>query len=95
MDQADPASIVVNAINYPNPFNPSTEISFTVNNTCQVRIDIYDLLGRKVHRLIDRRLEAGAHKFKWDASGQASGVYFYRLFANDKAQITRKMVLVK
>lgn len=57
---------------------------YHVKDSDQVRIDIYDILGRKVHRLIDRRLESGAHKFKWDASGQASGVYFYRLFANDK-----------
>ncbi|NOG45501.1 MAG: T9SS type A sorting domain-containing protein [Calditrichaeota bacterium] len=69
--------------NYPNPFNPNTTISYTVransNSPQQVKLVVYDLLGRRVKTLIDKPQQAGKYKVAFDASGLASGVYYYRI----------------
>jgi hypothetical protein len=81
--------------NYPNPFNPTTTIEFSLPKKSKVEIDIFNLLGQKVNSLIeDKILEPGYHSVTWDASGVASGVYFYRLQAGDFVQ-TRRMTLLK
>ncbi|MFI5145287.1 MAG: T9SS type A sorting domain-containing protein, partial [Ignavibacteria bacterium] len=81
--------------NYPNPFNPSTKIKFDVpQNIGIVTLKIYDLLGREVIALLNKKLQPGIYEVEWDGSNFASGVYFYKLAAGDFVE-TKKMVLMK
>ena len=80
--------------NYPNPFNPETVIEYTLSNRSKVSLNIYNLRGQEIARLVNEQQEAGSHKVTWDASNVSSGIYFYRLQAGDFVQ-TRKMVLLK
>lgn len=80
--------------NYPNPFNPVTMISFDVPVSGQVRMAVYDLLGRQVAVLINRHMETGRHQVTFDAGLLSTGMYLYRL-ESDSGSITRKMTLVK
>ena len=80
--------------NFPNPFNPMTNISFSFPVSGEVTLIIYNLLGEEVIRLVDGFQPAGIYETSWDASSMASGIYFYRLQAGDFVQ-TRKMVLLK
>ena len=80
--------------NYPNPFNPTTEISFSLPKAADVTLEVYNLMGRLVTTLVDSRVEAGHHMVIWKGSGAASGVYFYRLQA-DEFVASRKMILLK
>jgi hypothetical protein len=80
--------------NYPNPFNPVTTIQFTLPKPGQVNLKIYDVLGREVMTVIDKKMEVGVHKIPVNANGLSSGVYFYRLIAAHYVK-TRKMVLLK
>jgi hypothetical protein len=80
--------------NYPNPFNSTTTIEYGLPEAGHVRIEIYDLLGRKVETLVDQELEAGHHRVIWDAGEHTSGVYFYRVVAGDLSE-TKRMVLLK
>jgi len=66
--------------NYPNPFNPSTSIHFALPKASSVTIDIFDVLGQRIARIVDQTLPAGYHKTHWSAN-VASGIYFYRLRA--------------
>jgi hypothetical protein len=81
-------------LNYPNPFNSSATIEYGLPEAGRVRIDIYDLLGRKVETLNDEEMQAGRHQVVWDASGYSSGVYFYRIKAGDIVD-TKRMVYLK
>ncbi len=80
--------------NYPNPFNPSTTIRFSIPGSAEVSLKIFNLLGEEVTTLASGHREAGTHSIQWDATGQPSGVYFYRLSTNDFVQ-TRKLVLLR
>jgi hypothetical protein len=84
--------------NYPNPFNPTTKIYYTVGTTresfANVKLIIYDVLGREVRMLVDKKQPAGKYMVTFDASGLASGVYYYKLQAGDFFQ-TRKMLLLQ
>ncbi len=80
--------------NYPNPFNPATTIEFSLPIDAQVQLTVFDILGREVTTLIDRKMEAGQHNVSFDASKYASGVYFYRLKAGDQI-FKKKMMLLK
>ncbi len=80
--------------NYPNPFNPATTIKFSIPETQQVTLKLYNIVGQEVVTLIDRELQAGLHTAKWNAGNMASGVYFYKLISGSSA-ITQKMLLVK
>ena len=81
--------------NYPNPFNASTILRFTVPEAVDVCVTIFDAQGRKVRVLTDRRYEAGTHALTWDAGAEASGVYFARLESDGKLVRIRQMTLVK
>jgi photosystem II stability/assembly factor-like uncharacterized protein len=84
--------------NFPNPFNPSTVISWQLAVGSEVDLSIYNILGEKVTNLVAERQKSGYHWVEWDASAFASGVYFYRLSAKGKTQSfvkTRKLVLLK
>lgn len=80
--------------NYPNPFNPSTKIQFTLPKKGFTSIVVFDITGKKVTSLVNEKLEAGVYETEWNASSMPSGVYFYRLSADDYVQ-TRKLILVK
>ncbi len=80
--------------NYPNPFNPRTVVSSQLPVASEVRLAIYDLLGREVAVLVNGRRAAGSYQDTFDASSLASGVYFYRLTAGSFIQ-TKAMMLVK
>lgn len=67
---------------YPNPFNPSTVISFTLSAQSSVKLVVYDILGRQVAELIDNDLSLGVHKIQFNASNLSSGVYFYSININ-------------
>ncbi len=80
--------------NYPNPFNPTTTISFDLPSASPVKLSVYDLLGREVAALVDAPLAAGSHQITFDGTGRASGVYIVRLTAA-QTTLTSKMVLMK
>ena len=80
--------------NYPNPFNPSTTIRFALPRRLYVVIQVFDLLGREVERILDRTVDAGSHTVRWDARNHAGGVYYCRITAPGYMAI-RKMVLAK
>jgi hypothetical protein len=80
--------------NYPNPFNPSTGIRYQLAGTSDVRLVVYDLLGREVALLIDEKQAAGNYRVNWNAAHFSSGVYFYRLTAGTFRE-TRRMLLIK
>jgi hypothetical protein len=80
--------------NYPNPFNPTTVISYQLPVVSNVRLGVYDLLGREVSVLVNEKKNAGVHEVKFDASGLSSGVYFYRLTAGTFVQ-ARKLLLLR
>jgi hypothetical protein len=82
--------------NYPNPFNPSTRISFSVFKTTEARLEICDLLGRKVRTFVKSQCSPGIHEIKWDGldeNGQpvGSGIYIYTLFDGNET-MTKKML---
>ncbi len=80
--------------NYPNPFNPETEIRYGLPVSCQVSLEVYNITGEKVVTLVNEKQEAGYHRVVWDASGMASGIYLYRIKAGIFSK-TQKMVLLK
>ena len=80
--------------NYPNPFNARTVISMALPEASHVTVEIFDLLGRSVTVLFDDDLPTGYHSITWDAFGQTSGVYFYKVQAGEYS-ITQKMLLIK
>ena len=80
--------------NYPNPFNPTTTIRFTLPEAGPVRLEVFDITGRRVAVINDQVMLAGTHTVTFDASGLAGGVYMYRLSSNGQTKV-RKMLLIK
>jgi len=81
--------------NYPNPFNPITNIKFLLPKESKVTVEIFDILGRKVAQLVNNELrKAGRYEVLFNGKNFASGVYFYRLVANDFID-TKRMMLIK
>jgi len=80
--------------NYPNPFNPTTIINYELQITNYVDLSIYNLNGRKVTTLISGEQKAGHHQVKWNATGYASGIYYYKISAGE-FQDVRKMILLR
>ena len=80
--------------NYPNPFNPTTTIRFGLDVQDHVQLDVFNILGQKVHTLVNENRTAGWHRVSFDASRLSSGTYFYRLIIGQNV-ITRKMTLIK
>lgn len=83
-----------NAKNYPNPFNPETKITYTLQNATNVKITVYDRLGREVVTLVDESQSEGDHTTSFNAASLPSGVYFYRIKTNERVEV-RKMVFTK
>ena len=85
--------------NYPNPFNPSTTIKYTVptdekRETKNVKLIIYDILGREVATLVNQKRKPGNYEITWDAMSQPSGIYLYRLISGEFIEI-KKMIIIK
>ena len=80
--------------NYPNPFNTSTRISFEIPNTSNVKLVVFDLLGKEVITLVDEEKKAGYYEIIFDASALSSGTYYYKIISNGFSK-TKKMVLLK
>ncbi|NUN10185.1 MAG: T9SS type A sorting domain-containing protein [Ignavibacteriaceae bacterium] len=85
--------------NFPNPFNPSTTISFELKSPDNVRIEIFDVRGSLIKTLFSGNLEPGSHQLEWDGKAQSgarcpSGVYFYNLSGSNSSE-SRKMVMLK
>ncbi|MFN0157527.1 MAG: SBBP repeat-containing protein [Bacteroidota bacterium] len=80
--------------NYPNPFNPKTNIGFRISRSGHVSLKVFDMLGREVAQLVNRELEPGNHTVSWNANAMASGVYFYTLSTNGVIE-TRRMMLLR
>jgi ligand-binding sensor domain-containing protein len=99
-DSPEPSSGFALAPNYPNPFNPSTRISYTVPEEGFVRLFVFDALGREIDRLVNGRMPAGTHATEWHPS-VASGVYFYRIEVSAAGSggrsfaFTRRMILLR
>lgn len=80
--------------NYPNPFNPTTTLEFDLPIPGVVRLEVYDMIGRRVAVLVENNLQAGNYKYSWDASGLSSGIYIARLVTAD-GMFTRKLTVIK
>ena len=80
--------------NYPNPFNPSTVIKFTLPEAQNVKLTVFDVLGREVISLVNEHRNPGVYEVNFDASELSSGVYFYRL-VTDNFSDTKRMLLVR
>jgi hypothetical protein len=89
--------------NYPNPFNPTTTIPISLDNTSEIALEIFNVLGQKVATLFEGTKATGLHHFNWDGTNalgvpMESGIYFYRLQINDQngnRYMTKKMILAK
>ncbi|MCF6269461.1 MAG: T9SS type A sorting domain-containing protein [Melioribacteraceae bacterium] len=80
--------------NYPNPFNPTTNINFSLPESGEVKLIIYDILGKQVAELVNKKMEAGVYEQTFDASQHSSGVYIYMLSVNGN-RFVKKMNLIK
>ena len=80
--------------NYPNPFNPTTNIKFSIVYSGQVKLIVYDAMGREVQTLVNESLKPGTYETSFDGSTLNSGVYFYKMTAGNYSE-TRKMLMIK
>ena len=87
---------------YPNPFNPSTTVSFTIPELSVVTINVFDITGRKITELMSGSMAAGYHNLTWNAGNQSSGIYFVKMIArssigevNGEFIQTQKLILAK
>jgi len=81
--------------NYPNPFNPTSTIRFALNKAGNVKLQVFDVLGRRVSTLVNSSLQQGYHTVQFNGIGLSSGVYLYRLQVNDQVISVKKMTLIK
>lgn len=106
VDDEDLTNSFVLSQNYPNPFNPSTKIKFTIpsdvkqlarlgsGETSNVKIIVYDVLGRQIKTLVNNNLASGVYEIEFNAEGLSSGIYFYKLSTGQFSE-TKKMILTK
>ena len=80
--------------NFPNPFNPVTNIQFQVASSKFIKLVVYDLFGREVKTLVNEYKQAGTYQVNFNAEGLSSGIYFYKMTAGDFSE-TKKLVLIK
>ena len=79
---------------YPNPFNPTTVVSYELRVASRVNLSVYDVAGRQVAELVDGWRDAGGHEIAFDASHLPSGIYFARMTSGGQSQTT-KLLLTK
>lgn len=99
VEAADSIVEQISLSNYPNPFNPSTNISFSLDETAHATLEIYNIKGEKIKTLADNELSSGLHTVEWDGKDKASksapsGVYFCKMKVGEFIQ-TKKMILLK
>jgi hypothetical protein len=80
--------------NYPNPFNSTSNLKFQIVNTGDVRLIVYDIMGKEVQTLVNERLQPGTYETSFDGSALNSGVYFYKLVTGGFTE-TKKMLMIK
>jgi len=80
---------------YPNPFNPTTTVAFSVMNAGNHTIDIYSTAGKLIETISQGYVSPGSYEVTWDANGMPSGIYIVRLIANGKLVNSRKVMLLK
>lgn len=80
--------------NFPNPFNPSTKINFTIPKPVSIRLEIYSITGEYIERLLNQKLKPGKYEYDWNAGDYPSGIYYYKLSSENRSE-SKKMVLVK
>lgn len=80
--------------NFPNPFNPSTTITYKITESAKVKLTLYDAVGKIVRQLVNEDLDAGYHQYELDASSLGSGVYYYRIESGNSVDV-KSMLLVK
>jgi len=80
--------------NYPNPFNPETTINYSIAKRGNVKIIIYDMLGKEITTLVNEEKEAGNHSVVFNGKNLTSGIYFYKI-ESDKFNAVKKMVFLK
>lgn len=88
-----PTKLILNQ-NYPNPFNPRTVINYQIAKTSAVELSIFNHLGQRVETLVSENQQSGKYKVRWDASGFASGIYYFKITAGDYQQV-KKMILLR
>ena len=81
--------------NYPNPFNPRTVISYQLTVNSNVKLIVYDILGKEIIKLVNQKQTSGTYRVDFSGINYSSGVYFYTLFIDDKIIDTKKMVLLR
>ncbi|RPI13606.1 MAG: T9SS C-terminal target domain-containing protein [Ignavibacteriae bacterium] len=81
--------------NYPNPFNPKTIINYQIAMSNNVKLVIYDVMGKEIAVLVNQKQNAGTYEIDWDAGNYSSGVYFYSLIIDNKIIDSKKMLLIK
>ncbi len=91
---------LLNLANYPNPFNPSTIITFSIKSDSKVNLSVYNIKGQKVKELINNKISAGKHSFSWSGLDSnnikvSSGVFLYKLSINGKTKAVNKCLLLK
>jgi len=79
--------------NYPNPFNSSTLIKFTLTEPANINIEVYDVLGRKVDTINGGHKTAGTHSLSWNSDSVASGIYFFKVISGEYAKIVSGTLL--
>jgi len=95
VQDSEPQALMIFDSIFPNPFNPSTTISYTLNEAGMIKVHIYDMLGRNVNTLVSEMKTPGKYTVQWNAEGHASGVYFCKIEYGDFIQLTQKMILMK
>jgi hypothetical protein len=80
--------------NYPNPFNPSTRIEYSIPANAFVIIEIYDVYGREIEKLINKEQEAGRYSITWEPKNIPSGIYYYKIQSGKYSEV-RKMILLR
>ena len=93
LDSTIPDAVALNQ-NYPNPFNPTTQITYELPQQTDVRLTVYDMVGRQVATLVNETVQAGVHNVNFDASSLSSGVYIYRL-QTGSTTLSRKLTVIK
>jgi hypothetical protein len=95
-DDVSPANVFYSLENnYPNPFNPSTTISYSLTKTGFVSLDVYNIKGQLVENLVQENKLPNTYQLTWNAEGISSGIYFYRLKIDNQIVDTKRMILMK
>jgi len=94
------ANTMSDILNYPNPFNPTTSINFSIQNDSKINLSIYNIKGQMIKSLLNDQITSGEHSIVWNGDDDynkpvSSGIYFYKLNVNDKTEAMKKCLLLK